>query len=77
MLRMTVPKMAQIRNDTVPYSVSDDKKALPRPRRRAPARDGQPLGQAGERIHRRPQARFPRNRQLAAFWDLNVARQGG
>ena len=29
MLRMTVPKMAQIRNDTVPYSESDDKEYGP------------------------------------------------
>jgi hypothetical protein len=28
MLRLTIPKMAKIRNDTVPYSVSDDKKAF-------------------------------------------------
>ena len=28
MLRMTIPKMAQIRNDTVPYSESDDKDAF-------------------------------------------------
>ena len=77
MLRMTIPKMAQIRNDTVPYSVSDDDKAF---RKHAAVHlrgTGNPWDRqanvyiAGHRLG------FPRNRQLAVVLGLERPRQGG
>ena len=76
MLRMTIPKMAQIRNDTVPYSVSDDKKAF---RRHAAVHlrgTGNPWDRqanvyiAGHRLG------FPGTDSWLSFWDLNVLDKG-
>jgi sortase A len=76
MLRMTIPKMAQIRNDTVPYSVSDDKKAF---RKNAAVHlrgTGNPWDRqanvyiAGHRLG------FPGTDSWLAFWDLNVLDKG-
>ena len=76
MLRMTIPKMAQIRNDTVPYSVSDDKKAF---RKHAAVHlrgTGNPWDRqanvyiAGHRLG------FPGTDSWLAFWDLNVLEKG-
>ncbi len=76
MLRMTIPKMAQIRNDTVPYSVSDDDKAF---RRHAAVHlrgTGNPWDRqanvyiAGHRLG------FPGTDSWLSFWDLNVLDKG-
>jgi sortase A len=76
MLRMTIPKMAQIRNDTVPYSVSDDNKAF---RKHAAVHlrgTGNPWDRqanvyiAGHRLG------FPGTDSWLSFWDLNVLEKG-
>jgi sortase A len=76
MLRMTIPKMAQIRNDTVPYSVGDDKKAF---RKHAAVHlrgTGNPWDRqanvyiAGHRLG------FPGTDSWLSFWDLNVLERG-
>jgi sortase A len=76
MLRMTIPKMAQIRNDTVPYAESDDDKAF---REHAAVHlrgTGNPWDKqanvyiAGHRLG------FPRTNSWLAFWDLNVLDKG-
>jgi sortase A len=76
MLRMTIPKMAQIRNDTVPYSVSDDDKAF---RKHAGVHlrgTGNPWDRqanvyiAGHRLG------FPGTDSWLSFWDLNVLEKG-
>jgi sortase A len=76
MLRMTIPKMAQIRNDTVPYSVSDDNKAF---RKHAAVHlrgTGNPWDRqanvyiAGHRLG------FPGTDSWLSFWDLNVLDKG-
>jgi sortase A len=76
MLRMTIPKMAQIRNDTVPYSVSDDDKAF---RKHAAVHlrgTGSPWDRqanvyiAGHRLG------FPGTDSWLSFWDLNVLDKG-
>jgi sortase A len=76
MLRMTIPKMAQIRNDTVPYSVSDDNKAF---RKHAAVHlrgTGDPWDRqanvyiAGHRLG------FPGTDSWLSFWDLNVLDKG-
>jgi sortase A len=76
MLRMTIPKMARIRNDTVPYSVGDDKKAF---RKHAAVHlrgTGNPWDRqanvyiAGHRLG------FPGTDSWLSFWDLNVLERG-
>jgi sortase A len=76
MLRMTIPKMAQIRNDTVPYSVSDDKKAF---RKHAAVHlrgTGNPWDRqanvyiAGHRLG------FPGTKSYLVFWDLDKLENG-
>ncbi len=76
MLRMTIPKMAQIRNDKVPYSVSDDDKAF---RKHAAVHlrgTGNPWDRqanvyiAGHRLG------FPGTDSWLSFWDLNVLDKG-
>jgi sortase A len=76
MLRMTIPKLAQIRNDTVPYSVSDDKMAF---RKHAAVHlrgTGNPWDRqanvyiAGHRLG------FPGTDSWLSFWDLNVLENG-
>jgi sortase A len=76
MLRMTIPKMAQIRNDTVPYSQSDDKKAFHDHAAVHLRGTGQPWDRqanvyiAGHRLG------FPGTNSWLAFWDLNVLKKG-
>jgi sortase A len=76
MLRMTIPKMAQIHNDTIPYSVSDDDKAF---RKHAAVHlrgTGNPWDRqanvyiAGHRLG------FPGTNSWLSFWDLNVLKKG-
>ena len=76
MLRMTIPKMAQIRNDTIPYSYSDDEKAF---RKHAAVHlrgTGNPWDRqanvyiAGHRLG------FPGTNSWLSFWDLNVLDKG-
>jgi sortase A len=76
MLRLTIPKMAQIRNDTIPYSVSDDDKAF---RKHAAVHlrgTGNPWDRqanvyiAGHRLG------FPGTDSWLSFWDLNVLQKG-
>jgi sortase A len=76
MLRMTIPKMAQIRNDTIPFSVSDDEKAF---RKHAAVHlrgTGNPWDRqanvyiAGHRLG------FPGTNSWLSFWDLNVLDKG-
>jgi sortase A len=76
MLRMTIPKMAQIRNDTVPYSESDDKEAFHDHAAVHLQGTGQPWDRhanvyiAGHRLG------FPGTQSWLAFWDLNVLDKG-
>jgi len=76
MLRMTIPKMAQISNDTVPYSESDDKDAFHDHAAVHLRGTGNPWDRhpnvyiAGHRLG------FPGTDSWLAFWDLNVLRKG-
>ena len=76
MLRMTIPKMAQIRNDTVPYNESDDKDAFHDHAAVHLSGTGQPWDRhanvyiAGHRLG------FPGTHSWLAFWDLNVLDKG-
>jgi sortase A len=75
-LRMTVPKMAQIHNDTVPYSESDDKDAFHDHAAVHLRGTGHPWDRhanvyiAGHRLG------FPGTDSWLAFWDLNVLHKG-
>ena len=75
-LRMTVPKMAQIRNDKVPYSESHDKDAFHDNAAVHLRGTGNPWDRhanvyiAGHRLG------FPTTDSWLAFWDLNVLRKG-
>jgi sortase A len=76
MLRMTIPKMAQIHNDTVPYTESDDKDAFHDHAAVHLRGTGQPWDRhanvyiAGHRLG------FPGTNSWLAFWDLNVLHKG-
>jgi len=76
MIRMTIPKMAQIRNDTVPYAVSDDEKAFHDHAAVHLRGTGNPWDRqanvyiAGHRLG------FPGTNSWLAFWDLNVLEEG-
>jgi sortase A len=76
MLRMTIPKMAQIHNDTVPYTVSDDKRAFRKHAAVHLRRTGNPWDRqanvyiAGHRLG------FPGTDSWLSFWDLNVLDKG-
>ena len=73
---MTIPKMAQIRNDTVPYSESDNKDAIHDHAAMHLQGTGQPWDRhanvyiAGHRLG------FPGTNSWLAFWDLNVLHKG-
>jgi sortase A len=75
-LRMTIPKMAQIHNDTVPYSVSEDSKAFHDHAAVHLRGTGNPWDAeanvyiAGHRLG------FPGTNSWLTFWDLNVLRKG-
>jgi sortase A len=75
-LRLTVPKLAQIRNDTVPYSESDDKDAFHDHAAVHLRGTGSPWDRhanvyiAGHRLG------FPGTNSWLAFWDLNVLHKG-
>lgn len=75
-LRLTVPEMAQIRNDTVPYSVSDDKNAFHDHAAVHLRGTGNPWDRqanvyiAGHRLG------FPGTDSWLSFWDLNVLGKG-
>ena len=76
MLRLTVPKLAQIRNDTVPYGESDDKDAFHDNAAVHLRGTGSPWDRhpnvyiAGHRLG------FPGTDSWLAFWDLNALRKG-
>ncbi|HET7271353.1 MAG TPA: class E sortase, partial [Rubrobacter sp.] len=76
MLWMTIPKMAQIHNDTVPYSESDDKDAFHDHAAVHLRGTGSPWDRhanvyiAGHRLG------FPGTNSWLAFWDLNVLHKG-
>jgi sortase A len=76
MLRMTIPKMAQIRNDTVPYTVSDDDRAFHDHAAVHVRGTGDPWDReanvyiAGHRLG------FPGTDSWLSFWDLNVLEKG-
>lgn len=75
-LRMTIPKMAQIHNDKVPYSVSDDSKAFHDNAAVHLRGTGNPWDAqanvyiAGHRLG------FPGTDSWLAFWDLNALHKG-
>ena len=75
-LRMTIPKMAQIRNDTVPYAVSDDDNAFHDHAAVHIRGTGSPWNRqanvyiAGHRLG------FPGTDSWLAFWDLNALAKG-
>ena len=76
LLRMTIPKMAQIRNDTVPYTVSDNDKAFHDHAAVHLRGTGNPWDEqanvyiAGHRLG------FPGTNSWLSFWDLNVLDRG-
>ena len=76
MLRLTIPSMAQIRNDTIPYSVSDDTRAFHDHAGVHLRGTGNPWDRqanvyiAGHRLG------FPGTDSWLSFWDLNVLRKG-
>ena len=76
LLRMTIPKMAQIRNDTVPYTVSDNDKAFHDHAAVHLRGTGDPWDEqanvyiAGHRLG------FPGTNSWLSFWDLNVLARG-
>ena len=76
MLRMTIPKMAQIRNDTVPYTASDNDKAFHDHAAVHLRGTGNPWDKqanvyiAGHRLG------FPGTNSWLSFWDLNVLARG-
>ncbi|MDQ3864957.1 MAG: class E sortase [Actinomycetota bacterium] len=76
MLRMTIPKMAQIRNDAIPYSVSDDEKAFHDYAAVHLRGTGNPWDKqanvyiAGHRLG------YPGTHSWLSFWDLNVLEKG-
>ena len=76
MLRLTVPKLAQIRNDKVPYRESDDKDAFHDHAAVHLQGTGSPWDRhanvyiAGHRLG------FPGTDSWLAFWDLNALRKG-
>ena len=76
MLRMTIPKMAQIRNDTVPYTVSDNDRAFHDHAAVHLRGTGDPWDReanvyiAGHRLG------FPGTDSWLSFWDLNVLEKG-
>lgn len=75
-LHMTIPKMAQIHNDSVPYSASDDRRAFHDHAAVHLRGTGNPWDAqanvyiAGHRLG------FPATNSWLAFWDLNVLRKG-
>jgi len=75
-LRMTIPSLAQIRNDTVPYRESGDKDAFHDHAAVHLQGTGQPWDKhanvyiAGHRLG------FPGTDSWLAFWDLNALRKG-
>ena len=76
LLRMTIPKMAQIRNDTVPYTVSDNDRAFHDHAAVHLRGTGDPWDReanvyiAGHRLG------FPGTDSWLSFWDLNVLEKG-
>jgi sortase A len=76
MLRMTIPKMAQIHNDTVPYTKSDNDKAFHDHAAVHLRGTGNPWDKqanvyiAGHRLG------FPGTSSWLSFWDLNVLEKG-
>jgi sortase A len=75
-LRMTIPKMSKIRNDVIPYSVSDNDKAFRKHAAVHVRGTGNPWDRqanvyiAGHRLG------FPGNDSWLSFWDLNVLEEG-
>jgi sortase A len=75
-LRMTIPKMAQIHNDTVPYAESDDEQAFHDHAAVHLRGTGNPWNRqanvyiAGHRLG------FPGTDSWLGFWDLNVLGKG-
>ena len=76
MLRMTIPKMAQIHNDKIPYALSDDEKAFHDHAAVHLRGTGSPWDRqanvyvAGHRLG------FPGTDSWLAFWDLSVLEKG-
>lgn len=75
-LRMTIPKMDQIRDDTIPYSESDDEQAFHDHAAVHLRGTGNPWNRqanvyiAGHRLG------FPGTNSWLAFWDLNALEKG-
>lgn len=75
-LRMTIPKMARIRNDTIPYAPSGDDKAFHDHAGVHLRGTGNPWDRqanvyiAGHRLG------YPATNSWLAFWDLNVLHKG-
>jgi len=76
MLRITIPKMAQIHNDTVPYTESDNERAFHDHAAVHLRGTGDPWDRqanvyiAGHRLG------FPGTDSWLSFWDLNVLEEG-
>ncbi len=75
-LRLTIPEMARIKNDTVPYAEGDNERALGSHAAIHLRGTGFPWQEeanvylAGHRLG------YPRTDSFLAFWDLNVLEQG-
>jgi sortase A len=75
-LKLTVPKMAKLENDNVPYTTGDDEEALHDNAAIHLEGTGHPWEQeanvyiAGHRLG------FPNTESFLAFWDLNVLENG-
>jgi sortase A len=75
-LRLTIPEMARIKNDTVPYAEGDNERALKKNAAIHLKGTGFPWNEeanvylAGHRLG------YPRTDSFLAFWDLNVLEKG-
>jgi sortase A len=75
-LRLTIPEMARIKNDPVPYAKGDNERALKENAAIHLKGTGFPWNEeanvylAGHRLG------YPRTDSFLAFWDLNVLEQG-
>jgi sortase A len=76
MLRMTIPKMDQIRNDAVPYAVSDDEDAFHDNAAVHLRGTGNPWDRVANVYVAGHRLGYPGSNSWLAFWDLNVLGKG-
>jgi sortase A len=76
MLRMTIPKMAKIRNDAVPYTVSHNDKAFHDHAAVHVRGTGDPWDRVANVYIAGHRLGFPGTDSWLSFWDLNVLERG-